>query len=235
MEFETVAQKKSHRDDDEDSDDSYGQDDRVPVYLGISLHEDITVNVKLQSIFKQVGVLLEDHKSSVIEANVKALQDVWLHGKNDSAGWRKPDDYHVTCLFMGKDEDKKQSPIYQSFANGVEVPVTIYAFVLVPNKIVTGICFPDYPVENRCPHVTLMVNEWKPVMSNSVLEAACTRGTSSPFAGVYEELRKTGTWSQCKDVLTGQIKINRDGMTNSCYIVRLEEPVTFVGLTKTYY
>ena len=132
---------------------------------------------------------------------MKALQDTWLNGKVDVNGWRKPDDYHVTSLFLGKDEDKKQHQIFQNFRNGIEVEVTIYAIVLVPNKIVTGICFPDYPVENRCPHVTLMVNEWKPVMSNTVLEAACTKGTSSPFATAYDEIKQKGRAS--KDVLTG--------------------------------
>ena len=68
----------------------------------------------------------------------------------------------------------------------------ILALVIVPNKIVTGICFPDHEVSNRCPHVTLMVNGWKPAMSNSLLEESCSRGTKSPFAEVYEELKQNG-------------------------------------------
>ena len=42
--------------------------------------------------------------------------------------------------------------------------------VYVPGKLLTGICFTDQPVENKVPHVTLMINEWSAKMSNQVLE-----------------------------------------------------------------
>ena len=94
---------------------------------------------------------------------------------------------------MGRDEDKTNHELYKSFQPNVKVPVEIVAFIVVPNKIVTGICFPLHDVANRCPHVTLMINEWKPAMSNSLLEESCIRGTKSPFAEFYEELKLNGT------------------------------------------
>ena len=98
----------------------------------------------------------------------------------------------MTTYFVGKDEDKTTHELYQNHENGIEVPIKLLAFVLVPNKIVTGICFPDYQVSNRCPHVTLMFNEWKPVMSNNLLENACYKGASSPFQKQYSELKEFG-------------------------------------------
>jgi hypothetical protein len=52
----------------------------------------------------------------------------------------------------------------------VRVQVEILALVFSPGKIITGICFPKHPVDNRCPHVTLMLNEWNAKMSNALLE-----------------------------------------------------------------
>jgi hypothetical protein len=236
LDFETVEKKKGgHKHDSEDSDEFEEAVGKVPVYLGITLHEDPAMKSKLAKIFHNLEDVLHEHRSSVLEANIKALQEIWLSGKKESGGWRKPEDFHVTCLYLGKAEDKMEHKIYQNFENGVAIPVTIHAFVLVPNKIVTGICFPEHPVENRCPHVTLLVNEWQPVMSNNVLEAACTRGASSPFAGVYDELRQGRKLAEDKEILTGQIKLQRDSVTNSCYFVALEAPITFTGVTKTYY
>ena len=93
---------------------------------------------------------------------------------------------------MGKDEDKTTHELYVNFQDDIEVQVDILALVIVPGKIITGICFPDHPVSNRCPHVTLMIQQdVKPAISNILLEEACTRGTKSPFMGVYEELKET--------------------------------------------
>lgn len=235
LEFETkVARRNQKVDSDSDSEEEE-QDDRVPIYIGISLHHDSQLNHKMASIFHQtLDNLLRDFKSSVIEANVTALKDIWSKGGKESGGWRKPDDYHVTCLYLGRDEEKQDHKIYKNFVERVEVDITIYGIVVVPNKIVAGICFPEHPVENRCPHVTLMINEWQPVMSNTILEASCARGASSPFAAAYEELRLHGQVSESHEVLNGQVKLQRESATTSCYFVALQEPVTISGITKVY-
>lgn len=44
------------------------------------------------------------------------MKDIWVNGKKNVDGWRNPDDYHVTTLFVGKDEDVMQeSDIYKTF------------------------------------------------------------------------------------------------------------------------
>jgi hypothetical protein len=104
-------------------------------------------------------------------------------------GWRLPDNFHCTCLYVAKDKDiVEDSPIYRNFQENLEIEVEIFAYVVVPGKLVAGICFPDYETENKVPHVTLMVNEWPAKFSNDVLEA-CFIKDKKPFARVYEELK----------------------------------------------
>jgi hypothetical protein len=91
------------------------------------------------------------------------------------------------------------------------VKVKIIAVVIVPGKIIVGICFPNYNIDNRCPHVTLLYNEWAPKESNTVLENTCL-GDKKPFASAYEELRENGELQDERkgDILEGKVKINRD-------------------------
>lgn len=91
-------------------------------------------------------------------------------------GWKQPNDYHVTCLFIGGDESKKESDIYKNFKEGTSIPIEIKAVLFVPDRILTGICFPKYEIDNEFPHMTLMVKKWPPVNSNKVLEATCKQG-----------------------------------------------------------
>jgi ABC-type spermidine/putrescine transport system permease subunit II len=83
------------------------------------------------------------------------------------------DDYHVTVLYIGKDEEKLEKQIYKEFEEGVSISVQILALVIVPGKIITAICFPDHTTENKIPHVTLMTNNCAPAFSNQVLQSSC--------------------------------------------------------------
>lgn len=160
---------------------------------------------------------------------------IWTKNQRDHNGWKKVDDYHVTSLFLGKDAEKMNHEIYQNHQDGEEVSIEILALVVVPNKIITGICFPEYQVANRCPHVTLMTNEWKPAQSNNLLEEACTRGTKSPFSEAYEELKQTGKVKEDHQVLTGQVKVDQKSASSSCYLIVLDAPVSFTGVSKKYF
>lgn len=82
-----------------------------------------------------------------------------------------------------------------------------------------------------------MTNEWKPVLSNNLLEETCTRGTKSPFQEAYEDLKQNGAVKPGQEILSGQVKIDQKPSTlvSSCYFVALESPVTFIGKSKTYY
>ena len=80
----------------------------------------------------------------------------------------------MTVLFIGKEnEDKMESHLFKNFKDGEEHEVQIKAVVLVPGKIIVGICFPDISTENQFPHVTLMTNRCPPKTSNDVLYSGC--------------------------------------------------------------
>ena len=226
--------KKKSRANDSDSEDE--EQEKVPLYLGISLHSDTKLMVKLRELLtSNIKLLMDnDHPSQVIIDTIKSIEQIWINGKQDCDGWKKPADYHVTTYYLGGDEEKTNHELYTSFEENLDVPVEILALVLVPNKIVTGICFPQHPVSNRCPHVTLMVNGWAPAMSNSLLEECCTRGTRSPFQDAYEELKLNGRVKEGQEILNSTVKVERNGPTSSCYFIALEKPIVFEGITKTY-
>lgn len=53
-----------------------------------------------------------------------------------------PNSYHVTQLFIGGNMNKKNSPIFKNYNEGIKVSVTVQAVVYVPGKILTGVVFP---------------------------------------------------------------------------------------------
>lgn len=77
-------------------------------------------------------------------SNCESILKLASSGKPQADGWRFPPDFHVTCLYVNRDEDiAEESQIYQDFEEDVAVDIKINAFVIVPDKIITGICFPD--------------------------------------------------------------------------------------------
>ena len=126
-----------------------------------------------------------------------------------TGGWKKPDDYHVTCLFMGRDDEMTEHPIYQNFEERNQVDVEILAIIVVPGKLITGICFPKYEVDNKCPHMTLLTNEWPAKFSNDVLELCCVKG-GKPFAENYQDLKERGRVKDGNEIKQCQIKLKRD-------------------------
>ena len=108
--------------------------------------------------------------------------------------------------------------------------------VVVPNKLITGVCFPSHPTENRAPHVTIMRNEWQPMHSNNVMEVACV-DKKSAFNQAYEELKAEG---RVKDesitvLKADSLKILPKESTVSAYMIILPKPVQFTAKTKTYF
>ena len=96
--------------------------------------------------------------------------------------WKLPNSHHVTTLFIGGNKAKLQQPASQFHQEGKVVRVEIRALIYIPDKIVTGICFPDCEIENEFPHMTLFVSQgWAPVMSNTIIQATCGRN------GVFEQ------------------------------------------------
>ena len=138
------------------------------MYLGISFHEDRNLNKKLRKILvDDISLLRQKFNTNNVIDTLESIREVWTRSKKDSYGWKKPNDYHLTTFYIGNDEDKTEKKMFREFEEDQSVSVDMYALVLVPGKIVTGICFTEYQaIENRCPHVTLMVNNCPAKTSN---------------------------------------------------------------------
>ena len=164
------------------------------------------------------------------------MKDIWINKyKNRQYLWSKPKDYHVTVLYTGRNEEiAEESQIYRDFEEDVEVDVEVRALLVAPDKIMTGVVFTKHAVENSCPHLTLMINQFAPKHSNDLLEACFTRGRK-PLADVYNQLKTTGKVSADNEVRQVEVSLNNKSPSFPCFFIALDEPVTFKGVTKIYY
>ena len=129
----------------------------------------------------------------------------------------------------------------QAYKSGEAVDVTIKAVIYVPERILTGICFPAAEVENEFPHLTIMLaGGWKPVNSNAVIQATCKEG--APFADLYQAVKKGDfdgpdmsvvQWAADVEV---QLTRNKNEKVPRVYLVVFDEStaVKFAGVTKEF-
>lgn len=97
-----------------------------------------------------------------------SIQKAAADGK--SGQWKMPNSYHVTQLFIGGNKQKLDGNVYKAWKEGVKLDLTVKAVIYVPGRILTAVCFPNAPVENEFPHMTLMLGgKWTAKLSNSVL------------------------------------------------------------------
>lgn len=108
------------------------------------------------------------------------------------------------------------------------------ALVYVPDKLIAAVCFPNFEVENRFPHCTLLTSEgWAPVLSNTLLETTCDRGKC--FYEAYEAARKGIRPAPDAGVLVEKsVRINNKG-NQECVFVLLRQPVKFVTEAQKFY
>ena len=111
--------------------------------------------------------------------------------------------------------------------------IDIRAIIYVPDRLIAGICFPDFEIENEFPHLTMMVSEgWAPVLSNSVITATC--GVGKPFHDAYEAARKNVMPAKNAGVLTQEnVRIEKKGVHEVVFVL-LRQPIQFQGTTKYY-
>lgn len=109
----------------------------------------------------------------------------------------------------------------------------IRAVIYVPDKLVTGICFPQTDIENEFPHLTLMVSQgWAPVLSNSVIKAVCAE--HKPFENAYEAAKEGLLPAKGAGVHTeSNVLIEKKGKQEVVFVL-LSEPVLFKGKLKAY-
>lgn len=144
---------------------------KPPTYLGISIEEDEKYTDKLISLLDNAFQQAGEPKSLT-----DTLRDIVKKDKS-MGGWKLPASHHVTSMFIGGNKAKLQDAKYLNFKEGQEIEVDIRAIIYIPDKLIVGVCFPKFEIENWFPHVTLMISDgWAAIMSNSVLNATCNKG-----------------------------------------------------------
>jgi hypothetical protein len=84
---------------------------------------------------------------------LESFKELWIANKQEYNGWAQPYTYLLKTL------DLATYVAPQNFVENLAVPVTFLAIVLIPDKVVLGLCFPDcYPNAFRCPNVTLLTH-----------------------------------------------------------------------------
>jgi len=142
--------------------------EKLPVYLGLFTVEDQAQKIK-DYIVQGLDLLIEQYQDHEL---IKAQKEI--KGEVPLVDFSLVADPHVTTLFIGNEKQKRATESFKSFRPGHKTELNIQGFVIVPNKIITAICFPDQSlikVENKFPHMTLMTGKWKPKNSNDLFEA----------------------------------------------------------------
>ena len=116
--------------------------------------------------------------------------------------------FYVNCLHVNHDEEiADDSLIYQTFKSGKKISVAIMALIIVPYKTVIGICFPDQAtqkIDDKCPNLTIAVNEFFANQSKQVLEKSCLTNNSC-FGENYKILKQGYKVKAGKEILKGSI------------------------------
>lgn len=159
--------------------DSYNPK-KLPTYLGLFTEKDPFQDIKnfvldgLDQLCNQFPKekILEDAYYDIYERYYR-----YLHFLKD---------FHVTTLFIGKDKAKIETENFRTFKPNHRISLQLVGFVIVPDKIVTAICYPDQSsikIENEYPHMTLMTGKWAPKDSNELFTSLF--GKNGPLSEQY--------------------------------------------------
>jgi len=120
----------------------------------------------------------------------------------------------VTTLFIGGDHRKLSHPVMAEFQDGKFDQVSVRALVIVPNMLVTAVCFIESKCENRFPHITLMTLQCGAKHSNTLLEQTCYH--SQTFGEAYERCRN----GEKLDIVleSNEIRIEKNVSTKAYFI-----------------
>jgi len=181
--------------------------EKTPLYLGLFTEDDSSEQFTTY-ILKCLESIKKTYPDD--EAIESTIQDI---NKN----LKFIHDLHITSLYVGDDLNNTKKEHFKTFKEGHQQNVEIVGMIIVPNKIVTAICYPDQSViqvENKFPHITVMKGEWAPKFSNDVCNALF--GTQGPLEKEYKEK----VFSTAQDLLY-KIPIEISEGSATAYIVKV--------------
>ncbi len=196
---------------------------KVPIFLAVS----VTSAIK-QPLDLALKACKEVQKSATIDDKGE-LADLRKYLEADTGSWKFPNSHHVTTLFIGGKKDLVETKIYKDFHEGEKMDIRLGAIVLVPHKLVFGICFLKTAVDNKIPHITLLVNHCPPKLSNTFGEAL--------FMKVPELSEKyaTGFFEKDGEEFLQRYELTVEGGNHRVYVYKPSNVLTMHGECKKFY
>jgi len=199
-------------------------DKKLPLYIGINFDtpRDDILKIALQGCEEFAKSAKIDPKSDLID-----LANFLENGKGSE--WKTPNSHHITALFIGGNSAMAETKIYKDFKENEKQEVKLGAIVIIPRKLVFGICFTKVSIANKIPHVTLLLNHCPPKLSNNFGEAL--------FIGVPELKSKyeTGYFEKNGEEFIGKYDIKVEGKNYNAYVYKPKECMILYGKTKKFY
>jgi len=155
------------------------QPEKRPLYLGLFTENDSSDEftsyvLRCLEFIKQTYPEDKAVESTLTDLNQKKNNLQFIH------------DLHITSLYVGDDVNNTKKEHFRNFKEGHKQNVEIVGMIIVPDKIVTAICYPDQSViqvDNKFPHITVMKGQWAPKFSNDVCNALF--GAQGPLEKEY--------------------------------------------------
>lgn len=117
----------------------------MPLYLSIEFFESDAFyadldKLILEHLFDQI--IAKHPENKIVEElrllfHTTLLQDLPTQGGQGK--WHFPENFHVTCLYMGRQKEKKQNHIFKNFRPGQAERVEIKALLFSPGNIITAV------------------------------------------------------------------------------------------------
>jgi hypothetical protein len=203
--------------------------------LGIGAEEDKNFGSKMKGLLTTVATHLlsayPDHQVlQEFRETIDELLKIFDKPQTKVNGWELRPPYQVTTLYLGENGSKMQSPIYKNFVQDKPVNVVIRGVIMVPGKVMAGVCFPETEIESEFPHMTLALGQWQ--AANSAIEATC-KEPFHPFYELYTAAKSSETDSAINHNFTRGVTINQEKC--DAYFMLLEKPVEFAGALNAFY
>lgn len=142
--------------------------EQIPEYLSLTAPSNYAEPYVNQYIEESMIILGNIFNDELIH---KDFIDLFYKERTPNSTFHNPDSWHVTCLYIGKNLSKVNTTIYKNFVEGIKYSIESYTIVYIPGQLIlTPVRVEDFNlIENKYPHVTLMVGSLRAVDSNYVL------------------------------------------------------------------
>ncbi|CAG9319447.1 unnamed protein product [Blepharisma stoltei] len=153
--------------------------EKIPVYLGLDLEEYFGT-----SLIPLITSALDAFASSfpeeqAIQSDLKELVTsgvrVYSPAGRVSDKWKFTNSLHLTSFFIGGNKEKLKSSFYREFRENAECVLRLTHIVYVPQRLICASAVSTdgyFRIENKMPHVTLLLGKWPAKLSNEVLMSA---------------------------------------------------------------